>query len=96
VDGALLIGTGFESLSQVFPVPLGPAANNLITSNHNPLLPVADIELGAEYIFNRGGKFHPFIRAAVVDQTYWDIGSASSRNGNMSLFGGQFSGGFSF
>ena len=60
------------------------------------LLSIVDVELGAEYTFNRCGNFHPFLRAAGVSQTYWDIGNASSRNGNMSLFGGQLSGGISF
>jgi hypothetical protein len=92
VDGALLVGQGFESLSQTIPA----AAGIFVSSNHDALLPVADIELGVEYIFNRTRKFQPFIRGAVVDQTYWDIGNASSRNGNMSLFGGQLTGGFSF
>jgi hypothetical protein len=74
IDGALLAGSGSETFIQN-----SPAFGTTVVSNKfNPLLTVVDVELGAEFMLNRGGGFRPFLRAAVVDQTYWDAGSASS------------------
>jgi hypothetical protein len=100
VDGALLVGTGTEQwnfqASASFEGPGAPAVVAQASTSHNPIMPILDIELGLDYTFNRSGKIRPFVRAAVVDQTYFDAGSASSRDGNLSLFGGQVSGGIAF
>jgi hypothetical protein len=95
IDGALLVGTGIEQFGFVVPGTV-TLFNNFFSASHNPVMPVTDIELGAEYTFNHCGKFHPFVRASVIDQTYFDAGNASSRTGNLSLFGGQVTGGFAF
>jgi hypothetical protein len=59
------------------------------------VLPVAEVELGLEYGMNMG-RFRSFIRGAVVNQTYFEGGSASQSEGNLSLFGGQITLGVGF
>jgi hypothetical protein len=100
VDAALLVGHDGEIFSLEatpgFISATSPGMQAQTSANHNSLLPIVEIELGLDYTFNRKGKCHPFIRAAVVNQTYWDAGSASSRDGNLSVFGGQLSAGIAF
>src|SRR5581483_8477385 len=60
------------------------------TGSSSSTLPVAELELGLEY-GRTFGRYRPFLRAAVVNQTYFDAGNASGAGGNLSLFGGQLS-----
>jgi hypothetical protein len=97
VDGALLVGNAIETFSGSF-VDLAGTPTQLSNASvrHSPLISTVDLELGAQYTFGGCKKVQPFIRAAVVDQTYFDAGNASSRTGNMSLFGGKVTGGIGF
>jgi len=59
------------------------------------VLPVVEIELGVQYqIHSDWGN--PFVRAGIVNQTYFGAGNAASREGNLSLFGAQVSLGATF
>ena len=52
---------------------------------------------GTEFVFDvssdrkTSAPVSVFVRAAAVDQTYFDAGNASSSSGNLGLFGVQFS-----
>jgi len=56
---------------------------------------VAELELGVQYGTNLGPTYG-FIRGAVVSQTYFGAGSPSQSDGNLGLFGGQFTIGLNF
>jgi hypothetical protein len=58
-------------------------------------MPIGELELGLEYA-RRMGRMDLFVRSAVVDQTYFGIGSPTSTSGNLSLFGVQVSLGLGF
>lgn len=60
------------------------------SSSLSHLLPVSEVELGVEY-GSQWGAANYFLRTAVVNQTYFDAGNASNQDGNLSLFGLQFS-----
>jgi hypothetical protein len=49
-------------------------------------MPVTEYEIGLEYGADFGGS-RLYLQGAVLGQTYFGAGSASSENGNMSLFG---------
>ena len=58
-------------------------------------MPIWELESGLEY--NRFlGRTKVFVRGGVVNHTYFDAGSASSRDGNLSLFGAQVSAGLEY
>jgi len=59
------------------------------------VLPVAELELGAEYSQHVGNARYLF-RGAVVNQTYFDAGNASGEARNLGLFGVQLSVGVNY
>jgi hypothetical protein len=59
------------------------------------MMPVVEMALGVEYTLLMSG-FAPYIRAGLVNKTYFDAGNASSERGNLSLFGAELSLGLSF
>jgi hypothetical protein len=63
--------------------------------NHFSTLASTEIEVGAEYTLNFY-RFDLVTRVALVEQTYFGAGSASSEDGLLSLFGGQVSMGLNF
>ncbi|MCS7045489.1 MAG: Lpg1974 family pore-forming outer membrane protein [Gemmataceae bacterium] len=73
------------------------AQTNVTTkeSSENAAIPIGELEGGVEYSRVFGGT-RLFIRGGVANQTYFDAGSASSRDGNMTLFGGQISIGLNY
>jgi hypothetical protein len=97
--GALLFGTGNEraSFSQTIKDPSGILLGGAASSSVNPqferkreyFLPVAELELGLEYGLNLSGSY-AYVRSAVFHQTYFGAGSASQTDGNLGLFGVQF------
>jgi len=93
---SLLVGTAHQSNNLVVMVndPAGvvggsAAVASSADSHPERVLPVTEIELGFEYR-RCVGRAEPFFRAAVVDKTYFDAGNASRQDGNLSLFGAQF------
>lgn len=101
VRGALLVGHTDEdrTFNQIFSSSLGAvfgtSINRTASSSHTTVLPVLELELGVEYA-RRMGRFNPFVRAAVVNQAYFNAGSASGGNETLGLFGGQLSLGLNF
>jgi hypothetical protein len=97
VRGALLVGKARQTQAITIDVvdPLGlnggdVSLDNGFGSYQDHVLPVCEIELGLEYALPVS-NFRPFFRTAVVNQTYFDAGNASRQDGNLSLFGCQFS-----
>jgi hypothetical protein len=95
--GSLLVGTTNEALtltqSVVDPARVvGGNQNNVPRSigSADRVMPVLELEAGLEFGM-RIWIFRPFLRAAVVNQTYFDIGNASSTRGSLGLFGAQVS-----
>ena len=93
VRGSYVAGQSKETTYTAMNV--GTLQNSSYTSTNNNAIPVGDIELGLEYGQPYGGRYF-FFRAAGVDQTYFGAGSATSAQGNLSLFGGQISGGINY
>jgi hypothetical protein len=60
--------------------------NETNQSNHDTVLPVAELEIGAEYSL-RWGNVYPFVRTGLVAQTWFDAGSASTLDGNLGFLG---------
>ncbi len=92
--GSLLIGR--SKLNAVFTEnivdPVQGDQNNQANneSRENLVLPMGELEGGFEY--SRAlGRTRLFFRGAAVNHTYFDAGTAASRTGNLSLFGGQAS-----
>jgi len=92
--GSFLIGT--SRFSTVFTENIvdpvnGNQLNQAINESHEHLvIPVGELEGGFEY--SRAiGRTRLFFRGAAVNHTYFDAGTAASRSGNLSLFGGQAS-----
>ena len=103
VRGSLLVGqtTSRLNFTQTVTDPAG-AFFGIVQSNNpsarrtdDTLLPVLELELGLEYALT-AGRYRTFLRGAVVNQTYFDAGSASSTEGDLGLFGAQFSLGVNF
>lgn len=90
VRGSLLVGTERQTTTQSTLLPAAPAFERSLVTNTNrdTSLSVAEIELGVQYTRDMG-RMRPFARAAVVNQTYFDAGSSTTRDGNLNLFGGQ-------
>lgn len=102
VRGSLLVGRSTQNLSvlQSISDPGNVVGGNQVStptaaSSQQTVLPVAELEVGLEYGFNLG-RAHTFIRGAVVNQTYFDAGSASQSDGNLGLFGAQITIGLNF
>ncbi len=100
--GTLLVGTTHQTtnLVQVVTDPAGLVGGSSalapsIDNRREHVLPVAELELGVEYCLHLR-KVEPFLRAAVVDMTYFDAGNASRQDGNLSLFGGQLTFGLKY
>jgi hypothetical protein len=104
--GSLLVGTIEErnSLTQFVDdpnglVPPGIPGTFLLTPvatrNSDSVLSTLELELGVQYDVQFAGS-DLFFRAAAVNQTYFDAGNASLANGNLSLFGVQFSAGLRY
>ncbi len=58
-------------------------------------MPVGELEVGFEYGRNYG-RTRLFFRGAAVNHTYFEAGSSSTRDGSLSLFGGQASFGVNY
>jgi len=69
--------------------PFSSATNPSATNSSDTVMPVTEIELGLEY-GRDWSRSHWFVRAAVVNQTYFGAGNASRSDGDLGLFGGQF------
>ncbi len=97
--GSLLIGNSHQTA--VFTETIvDPIAGNQInqatnTANDNVVIPIGELEGGLEYS-RPLGRTRLFVRGAAVNQTYFDAGSSSSKDGNLSLFGAQVSVGFNY
>jgi hypothetical protein len=94
--GALLVGKTRETASFIDEVvdPNGILTPSTLSSVFNrekdQLLPIAEVEVGLEYA-PHCCSCRPFFRVAAINQTYFDAGSASSLDGNLGLFGVDFS-----
>jgi hypothetical protein len=92
--GSFLIG--HSSLNAIFTETIiDPVNGNQLNqatseSRENLVLPVGELEGGFEYS-RTVGHARLFFRGAIVNHTYFDAGTAASRSGNLSLFGGQAS-----
>jgi hypothetical protein len=96
--GALLIGRSRETAQFFDQVHdpngiLAPPGGSTLSSNFSrdkdTVLPVAEVEVGLEYA-PPCCSCRPFLRVAAINQTYFDAGSASSFDGNLGLFGVDF------
>jgi hypothetical protein len=56
------------------------------SASGDAVLPVAEIELGAEYARDRN-RFHPYVRTGVIAQTWFGAGNASGGNSNLGFLG---------
>jgi hypothetical protein len=104
--GSLLVGTLSETVlfSQTVSDPTGVIPPNIPgtlaispsgTRTADHVLSVGEVEVGLQYELNlRGSRM--FFRGAAVNQTYFDAGSPSQSNGNLSLFGVQLSLGLNY
>jgi hypothetical protein len=102
VRGSLLVGTQHEYLAWAQQVndPGNVAggsfsANAAIPFSHNQVFPVAEAEIGLEYMIKSGSLMSIF-RAGLVTLNYFDAGNASYDDGNLNLFGVQFTAAFCF
>lgn len=90
--GSIMIGRSKFSatFSENIVDPVNGDQNNVATneSRESVVVPVGELEGGFEYS-RAVGRTRLFFRGAAVNHTYFDAGSASSRDGNLSLFGGQ-------
>jgi len=100
--GAMLVGSarsyGYVNINVMDPVGVAGGNQGItssMASHGDQLMPVVEMELGMEYTFLCSG-FAPFVRAGLVNKTYFDAGNASGERGNLSLFGAQLSLGVSF
>ncbi|MFO0880814.1 MAG: Lpg1974 family pore-forming outer membrane protein [Gemmataceae bacterium] len=58
-------------------------------------LPVTELEVGGEYVFNLNSAAL-LLRLSAVSQTYFEAGSPTSPDGNLTLFGGKLTAGLTF
>ena len=94
--GSLVVGHVNERESYVqtlndplgFVTPPGTTVQNVGFASHpgDEVMPIAELELGLQYeiVFCRSKAF---VKASMIDQTYFGAGSASQSTGNLSLFG---------
>jgi hypothetical protein len=90
--GTMLFGQSKQQVDQPTVTQFGffnPRTNVSVTSARSvqeTVLPVAELEMGAE--FSRSwGNVRPFIRTGVLAQTWFGAGSASSEGGNLGFLG---------
>jgi hypothetical protein len=99
VRGSLLVGSSRQTASFtesiVDPTTGAQASFATNESSDEITVPVGELEGGFEY-GRVVGRTRLFVRGAVVNHTYFDAGSASSRDGSMSLFGAQVSLGLNY
>ena len=90
--GSFVLGVGRQD-AYFFQSVNNPAQTTSLANvgTFTQTLPIFDAQVGGEYTFCLGNYGHAFVRAAAVTQSYFDLGTASSRSGNLSLFGGQVS-----
>jgi len=99
--GAMIFGESKQQAAQariVNGINFAPARFNLLadfSSSHDSVLPVAEMEMGAEFS-RRWGNVYPFIRTGLVAQTWFDAGSASSLDGNIGFLGLSITGGLNY
>lgn len=95
--GSLLVGSSRHSaaFTQELTAPFGGVIRLSTDSTNDFTLPVMELELGMRYDLDLG-RSRAFFRASVVNQTYFDAGSATQSDGNLSLYGAQFAVGLNF
>ena len=94
--GSLLVGHVSENESYVQYVsdpfgtvlPPGTALQNIAVANHpgDLVMPIAELELGLQYEMVIW-RSKAFVKASMIDQTYFGAGSSTQSSGNLSLFG---------
>jgi hypothetical protein len=103
IRGSILFGTTHAraSTESVFAGTMADGTPfNMVTSEEasahsTSVLPVVEIEVGAEY-GRPVGRFYPFLRAGLVGQTWFGAGNASSADGDLGFLGLEASLGFQF
>jgi hypothetical protein len=97
--GSLLVGTSKQlaAFSEEITDPVNGNQSNLALnlSRDDVTMPVLEFETGLEWGRDLG-RVHVFTRGAAVAHTYFDAGSSSSNDGNLSLFGVQMTLGVGF
>jgi hypothetical protein len=66
-----------------------------MAANHDQVMPVAEVEAGAEWS-RQMGRVVPLVRVGIVAQSWFDAGSATSLTGDLGFFGLTFGAGLSF
>jgi hypothetical protein len=88
--GAMLFGRSKLEVDQSTSTPgfvLGvPGVIATAASVRDTVLPVAELEMGAEFS-RTWGAVRPFIRTGLLAQTWFDAGSASRMDGNLGFLG---------
>jgi hypothetical protein len=88
--GAMLFGQSKQQVDQPSIAQTGtmaPGADTTIaTAIRDTVLPVAELEMGAQYSRN-WGNVRPFVRTGLVAQTWFGAGSASDLAGNLGFLG---------
>jgi hypothetical protein len=80
----------------------GPVNTQTFTEfavSQDRVLPVAELEVGAEYapdLFGRCSRLHPFFRAGLVGQAWFGAGNASGPGSNLGLLGMSVTAGIEF
>jgi hypothetical protein len=97
--GSITVGSGLQDtvFTQIVTDPVNGNQNNVATNHVAPqqVLPIMELEVGLEYGVTLG-QTRWFVRGAGVSQTYFGAGSSTSRDNNLSLFGGQVSFGIDY
>jgi hypothetical protein len=101
--GAVLFGSGsqstFGSINSADPTGATFANLTTVTGSRDSVVPVAELELGAEWA-PRCGKVNPFLRVGAVGMNYFTVGNALSNginnHDNLGFFGLTVTGGLSF
>jgi hypothetical protein len=92
--GSILVGRSRHSavFSETIADPLTGFQDNVATSSsiEDEVMPIGELEGGVEY-GRPLGHTRLFVRAAVVNHTYFESGSATNRDGALGLFGAQVS-----
>jgi hypothetical protein len=71
------------------------ATSSSLVTVHDQVMPVAEVEAGAEWSRHMG-RFVPFVRVGVVAQSWFDAGSATDLNGDLGFFGMTLTAGLTF
>jgi hypothetical protein len=68
------------------------------TTSQDRVIPVAELEIGGEYVpnFCICRRFHPFLRAGLIGQTWFGAGNASGPGSNLGLLGMSLTTGIEF